>query len=180
MENSNCITKNSLTPSTKGGNNWPQHCVGNECVCWWCVRECVNCHFIWWRRTAQSGKRIEWGRERGRRITLTQITKQPWCRKKEMSPWQRKPPASVMWNWCWSLSRRRAHAVHLHAERPAPHHVATRWVLTAIPSHGGKIRGLSQAQPWHHGLYRSQVWTHTGAQYGNHRVPPWISIAACN
>lgn len=82
-----------------------------------------------------------------------------------------------MWNWCWSLSRRRAHAVHLHAERPALHRVATRWVLTTIPSRGGKISGLSQAQPWHHGLYRSQVWTHTEAQYGYHHVTPCISYS---
>lgn len=117
--------------------------------------------------------------EGGRRITLTQITNQPWCRKKEMSPWQRKPPASVMWNWCWSLSRRSAHAVHLHAEWPAPHHVAARRVLTAILSHGGKIWGLSQAQPWHQGLDRSQVRTHTGAQYGCNHVPPWICTVTC-
>lgn len=137
-------------------------------------------------RGEQSERESERGREgaeeRGRRITLTQITSQPWCRKEEMSPWQRKPPASVMWNWRWCLSRRRAHTAHLHAERPVPHHVAARWVLTAIPSHGGEIWGLSQTQLWHRRLSRSQTWTHTEAQYGccwssqtnSHQAKKWF------
>lgn len=142
---------------------------------------------VWEESRASEGGR-EGAEERGRRITLTQITNQPWCRKEEMSPWQRKPPASVMWNWRWCLSRRRAHTAHLHAERPVPHHVAARWVLTAIPSHGGEMWGLSQTQLWHRRLSRSQTWTHTEAQYGccsssqtnSHRVKKWFFSGFCS
>lgn len=133
----------------------PQHCVKNEFVCWLCVRECANCHFIWWRRIlAQSGRRIEWEREWVREENNLDSDYQPALMQEEgnVSMATETTSQCVMWNWCWSLSRRRVHAVHLHAERPAPHHVATHWVLTAIPSHVGKIRGLSQAQPWHRRL----------------------------
>lgn len=44
---------------------------------------------------------------------------------------------------------------------------------TPISSGGGKIT-RSQAQCWQHGLYRTQVWTHTEAQYGKNGVPTWI------
>lgn len=72
--------------------------ITNLCEKWTCLlvvvlKECFNCHFIWWRCTlAQPGRRMEKG---GRGITLTQITNQRRIRKKEMSPWQRKPPLCV-------------------------------------------------------------------------------------
>ena len=154
----------------------PQLSVRNEFVCWWCVYVCVcgNCHFIWWWRIlAQSG------REGAREGNNLDSDYQPALMQEEgnVSMATETTSQCVMWNRCWSLSRRRAHTVHLHAERPALHHVATRLALTAIPSHGGKISGLSQAQPGHHGLYPSQVWTHTEAQYGCHHVTPWMTYS---
>lgn len=114
---------------------------------------------------AQTGR----GAERGRRITLTQITSQHWCRKKETSPWQRKPPASVSCEtglWadegsrcapaCWAACTAPC-CYSLSANR----HRLPWWE---------KYEGFSQAQPWHRGLQQSQVWTHTEAQYGRHRV----------
>lgn len=41
----------------------PRHRVRSDCVCWRCVWECINCHFIWWRGNAQSGRRKKQMRE---------------------------------------------------------------------------------------------------------------------
>lgn len=61
VEKRNCLTRNSCTAYTKGGNgeSAPQHWVRSESVCWWCA----NCHFIWWPDFAQSARRIKRRRE---------------------------------------------------------------------------------------------------------------------